>query len=228
MCQYQIVQLFMQMDTKTVHKIFGRHTNIGKSLHRIYNASQERNSYQPNVKLTLKSSNPTQEHLNKLKQQREEIRAKKKPVNIPYKRKYTKPTAKILLQRGRKPQHEIEKELIEYYEADHSQIYIPTKSRSETISDLQYTMETGSKRRPKLVKRKQNIVDDCKEETNTNTQIRIRMEELLNEINERQHFLQTMKECNSKKYRLYEQEMNRQISLKWQEFKQLDKYIVTN
>lgn len=57
---------------KDVHKIFGRHTNVGKMMHRIYNASEERNSYQPNIKLTLRQSNPMQEHQQKLQILRDE------------------------------------------------------------------------------------------------------------------------------------------------------------
>ena len=62
----------MSIDTKNVHKIFGRHTNIGKMMHTIYNAAQERNGYEPNVKLTLRQSDPTQDHKEKLKRLRDE------------------------------------------------------------------------------------------------------------------------------------------------------------
>ena len=62
----------MPTNTKNAHKIFGRHTNIGKMMHKIYNAAEERNSYEPNVKLTLRQSDPTQDHQEKLKRIRDE------------------------------------------------------------------------------------------------------------------------------------------------------------
>eukprot|EP01083_Nonionella_stella_P123922 373745_1 len=211
------------MESCDLHKIFGRHTNVGKSLHRIYNASQERNSYQPNVALTLKPSNPLQEHRDMLERHRDALRSKKKAVHIPRKGHNTKPIAKILLQRGRKPKHQIEKEWIANDPINNVRTYVPTKPRGDEIDELQCLMETGSKVRNIMIRPNTQPLQHTK---SMQTEIQDRMEELLNEINERQQFLHTMKHLNSKNYAKYENQINREIAVKCHEFKQLDRLLL--
>lgn len=200
-----------------VHKIFGRHTNVGKMMHTVYNASSERNSYRPEVPLTVRPSNPIQDHEQKLQSMRESIRAKKRAYRLPKKKVHHRPIPKILLQRGRKPQHEIVRE---YQHGTDLPIYVPAQPRDEVIDDLQCIMEMGKKRSE--IKAKLSEHTRCEPMTKKK-EIQLRMEELLNEIKERQQFLETMKELKPGDYRQYAQEINLQIKEHIKEFKILDK-----
>ena len=153
------------------------------------------------------------------------VRAKKKPVLIPKKKSNTKPIPKILLQRGRKSQNDITNDMKENYQIQKPR-YVPIKPRDEQIDELQYTMETGNKHRSRQ-KKKSNKVSSKPKLSLTPQQlqkakIQSRMEELLAEIQDRQQFLIEMKQINSPNYNQYEIDMNYQISIKSQEFKQLD------
>lgn len=203
------------MNTQNVHKVFGRHTNIGRMMHTLYNAPQERNCYEPNIELKLRASDPAKEHQLKLDKMRKEIRCKKKTVNIPKKQKSVKSIPKILLSKGRKSKQQILREMdIEYKKFQKIPIRIPSKPRHEQIDELQCLMETGiKKKKKKKDKMRQKSVDKEFED---------RMSELLNEMNQRQQFLESMKQIKSKNYKKYEAQINAQIAAKWKEFKQID------
>ena len=186
-------------------------------LHSVYNAPIEKNNYQPDVPLTLRPSNPMQDHEQKVNAMRETIRSKKKAYKLPKKKVHRTVIPKILLQRRRKPQHEIIKQ---YQPCTELPAYVPAQPRDEVIDDLQYMMEMGKKRkeiRPKQTEHTQS------EPMTKKMEIQLRMEELLSEIKERQQFLETMKELNSADYRQHVQEMNMQIAAHFKEFKILDK-----
>ena len=144
-------------------------------------------------------------------------------MNLPQKKANTKPIPKILLQRGRKSELEIKKDLKENYQPE-SQIYIPAKPRTEQIDDLQCIMETGNKRKQTTNNPKKSV--NKKSKLPKQHPLQQRMEEILQEIAERQQFLIEMKQLNSKNYAEYEVEINRQIALRSKEFKALDKMLI--
>ena len=211
------------IDTQNVHKVFGRDTNIGRMIHKLYNAPKERNCYEPNIKLTLRASDPTKEHKLKLEQMRKEIRSKKKTVRLPKKKKSNKAIPKILLSKGRKSREQIQREMDENNQNIQMPIHIPIRPRCEQIGDLQCLMETGHKKikidsvkTGNTRKKKKRCID---------AELKHRMEELLNEMNERQKFLDSMRQIKSKNLKQYEAQINVQIAQKCKEFKQIDAFL---
>ena len=203
-----------------LHKIFGRHTNLGKMMHSVYNAPNEKNSYQPDAtreQMTVRPSNPTVDHESIKQAKRDAIRAQKNKYKLPKRKVYNYTVPKILLQKKRKPQHQIIKE---YQPLTDLPAYVPAQPREEIIDDLQCVMESGKGRKEITFEQSQQITV---EPITKKERIQQRMDELLNEITERQQFLATMKELQSADYPTHVHQMNAQIKAHFKEFKTLDK-----
>ena len=201
-----------------IYKIYGRHTNIGKMMYNVYNKI-ERNKYKPNVKIKTRPSNPFLEHQQKLKKERQKLR-KNVNIDIPkYDKKVNKQQPKILQMRGRKPLKEIQKEM-KHYDVILPE-YQPIKPRNEKIKELQNFLTFGKKRL--------NAYIDLNGNNNKNAilkeqnEIKIRMNELLQEMMDRHEFIQFMNEnCMKNKHK---DEVFQQSIAKMEEFKKLEQIL---